>query len=278
MNANTTALATVCNTLASAEMRGKIHQAMLAGVDEDRFIRTALTAIQTSPQLAEADRNSLYNAVLKSAQDGLLPDGKEGALVVFNTKVKDSRGEHWEKRVQWMPMFYGLRKRLAKSGVLLDANVVHANDEFTYELGDDPKIVHKPPALGKERGNMIGAYAIARLKDGTVMREIMDGAQIEAVRGQSRAKDSLMWTTFKSEAWRKTVGRRLTKAIPTLDDSVQEMLKRDDETFQFEENVTAEEQPATPAEPKRRSRTLEAVVEDGPPPADSPTLSDDVTF
>jgi len=245
------ALATICNTIASPEMTTKIKQALLSGVDEERFIRTALTAIQTTPSLLEVDRSSLYNAVLRAAQDGLLPDGREGALVPFKEKATG------RKVVQWMPMFFGLRKRLAKCQILLEAYVVHENDRFEVVLGDEPKIVHVPTQLGKDAGEMIGAYAIARTADGQVMREVMDKAQIEAVRKQSRAADSLMWTQFTGEAWRKTVGRRLCKAIPALDDGVQDLLKRDDEQYSFEHEPVPKE---IAPEPKKRPRALQAVV------------------
>jgi len=263
-----TALAPVEAVIAAPEMRAKIKQALMIGVDEERFVRTALTAIAGNPSLLECDRASLYTAVIRAAQDGLLPDGREGAFVPF--KNKDGSA----KRVQWMPMIYGLRKRLMKCGIILEAHVIHANDEFRVELGDEPKIVHVP-AFGKDRGEMIGAYAIATTLEGQKMREVMDASQIEAVRKQSKAADSLMWTQFKSEAWRKTVARRLCKAIPALDDSVQDMFKRDDaETFDYSESgpipVPGSQPPG--ASPPRRPRALQRVVDaDKPKQPTEPT-------
>lgn len=249
-NGSGTALKVVCQTLASEEMAAKIGQALIAGVDRARFIRTVLTAIQSSPWLIECDKGSLYNAVLRAAQDGLTPDGREGALVAFKGKVA------------WMPMAYGIRKRLAKCKILVEAHVVHANDDFSWELGDEPRILHVPVRLGSERGEMVGAYAIARTADGQTMHEVMDKEQIEAVQKQSRAGDSLMWTQFKSEAWRKTVLRRLAKSIPALDDSVEDMFKRDDEQYSFDETVEPEApQPAATKEKPKRGRTLQTVVD-----------------
>lgn len=258
-------LQVVCQTLASEEMGGKIGQALLAGVDRARFIRTTLTAIQTNPSLVECDKGSLYNAVLRAAQDGLLPDGREGALVPFKGKC------------QWMPMAYGIRKRLAKCKILVEAHVVYSNDEFQVSLGDEPHIHHIPGPLDAVRGEMIGAYAIATTADGQKLREIMTKDQIEAVQKQSRAADSLMWTQFKSEAWRKTVLRRLAKAIPALDDSVDDMLKRDDEQYAFNEATDGAAMPETPkeaAKPKR-SRALQTVVDAQPQPtATEPPIED----
>jgi recombination protein RecT len=256
-NNGATSVAVITGALTAPEMLGKIRQAMLQGVDEQRFMRTAITAIENTPTLLDADRASLYTAVLRAAQDGLLPDRREGALVAFT--LKDGR-----KMVQWMPMFYGLRKRLMKCGITLEAHVVYAADEFTVELGDHAHIHHKPASLGSPRGEMIGAYAIARTKHGEVMREIMTRDEIEAVHAQSRAKDSLMWTSFAAEAWRKTVGRRLCKAIPALDDSIDEMLKESDQEFEYESSAplaTPEMPPPKTQAPKQRARSLQRVVE-----------------
>jgi recombination protein RecT len=268
-NGTNNALTVVVGALSAPEMRVKISQALLQGVDESRFLRTALTAIENTPSLLDADRASLYTAVIRAAQDGLLPDRREGALVAF--EGKDGR-----KMVQWMPMFFGLRKRLHKCGILLEAQVVYEHDEFSVELGDQPRIVHRPKLTG-DRGAMICAYAIATTTDGQKLREIMTADEIEAVHKQSRAADSLMWKAFTAEAWRKTVGRRLCKAIPALDDGVTDMLKRSDEEFSYEpEPPSAPEMPATmprQVQANKRARALQRVVEAEkvgapPPPTD----------
>jgi recombination protein RecT len=69
------------------EMKGHLAQALPAGIAADRFIRVTLTAIQLQPELLECERKSLLLACLRAANDGLMPDGREGAFVVF----KDSK-------------------------------------------------------------------------------------------------------------------------------------------------------------------------------------------
>jgi recombination protein RecT len=107
---------------------------------------------------------------------------------------------------------------------------VYENDHFEYVLGDDPKIIHKPTKLGQPKGVMIGCYAILR-RGNDVWREVMDSSQVEAVRAMSRAKDSLMWTQFASEGYRKTVVRRCAKLVPIQDEMIERTLRDDDETF-----------------------------------------------
>lgn len=66
-------LAHIRNTL--EKQKGEIAKALPEDIPAERFIRTALTAVQVNPDLLDADRQSLFIACMKAAQDGLLPDG-----------------------------------------------------------------------------------------------------------------------------------------------------------------------------------------------------------
>ncbi len=202
----------VCRTIAKPEFRERLSQALPPGVDVDRFQRVVLTAIQQNPQIASGDRAALYNAAIRAAADGLLPDGREGAFVIMKGAP------------QWMPMVAGIIKRLATAGITIDAQIVHEADHFEQTLGDDASIVHRAPKLGTPRGEPLGAYAIAKLPNGMVMREVMDRDQIEQVRKASRSANAGPWQQWWTEMARKTVIRRLAKRLPILDASVAESL------------------------------------------------------
>jgi phage RecT family recombinase len=263
----------ILSTLRSEGIQTHLKNNLPPEISVDKFTSVTIAALNNNPELATADSQSLYSAIIKAAQDNLLPDGREGALVIFNTNVAGrDQPPMWVKKVQWMPMMYGLRKRLGEIGILIDAQVVHENDDFVYEFGDNPTIAHKPPKLGKPRGEIIGTYAVATLKDGSKMREVMDKDQVQAVRAQSRAANSLMWTKFESEGYRKTVARRLVKSLPITDQKVLNMLKADDEQFTFEQEGNGQPDPAAQTEasapppaadaPKPpRPKALEAVVQ-----------------
>ena len=113
------------------KMQPEFTAALPPQISPDKFIRTTLTAVQMQPELLNADRRSLFGAVMKSAQDGLLPDGREAALVIFRSKGG--------AQVQYMPMIGGILKKLRNSGELasISAQVVFENDQFDYHLGDD---------------------------------------------------------------------------------------------------------------------------------------------
>lgn len=220
-------------------IKGQIDQrevefknALPAHIPVERFKRVLMTAIQNNPDLVKADRASLFNSAMRAAQDGLLPDGREGAIVIYTTKVKDpdTRREVWINKAQWMPMIGGIRKKVRNSGTLQDwnAHVVFAHDEFEYELGDEPFIRHRP-AKG-DRGKAVAAYSVATFKDGTKSREVMSLAEIEKVRAVSRAKDKGPWVQWWEEMARKTVARRHSKVLPMSTD-LDDLIRRDDSLY-----------------------------------------------
>lgn len=213
---DTNPIATIRHQLGGMEEQFK--RALPAHIPVERFTRVVMTAIQNNGDLLAADRRSLFNSAMRAAQDGLLPDGREGAMVLFKNTV------------QWMPMIAGLRKKVRNSGEIAtwDAQVVHANDHFEFELGDDPFIKHRP-AL-QNPGKVIAAYSVAVLKSGEKSREVMSIDAIEQVRGRSRAKNNGPWVTDYEEMCRKTVARRHSKVLPMSTD-MDDLIRRDDELY-----------------------------------------------
>jgi recombination protein RecT len=247
----------VCSTIAKPEFKQRIAAALPPGIDPDRFQRVVLTAIQQNPKLADGDRNQLYNQCLRAAADGLVPDGREGAFVEMGGKLT------------WMPMVGGIIKRLAAAQINIDAQLVYENDDFEQTLGDDAAIHHKAPKLGQPRGKEIGVYAIARLPNGMIMREVMDREMIEQVRAVSRSGNNGPWKAWWGEMARKTVIRRLAKRLPILDPALAETIQRDDEMYDFaagnanEGDTTAtqtQQAPASAPSGPRRPRGLDTVA------------------
>lgn len=180
----------------------------------ERFKRVVITAVNQSPDLVAADRRSFFTACQKAAQDGLLPDGREAALVVYRTKVKRNGREEIINAVQYMPMVAGVRKRMRNTGEILscDGQAVFKNDDFDYSLGDTPYIKHKPTL--DEPGPLRAAYCIIKLTNGEIIRDVLTVAKIERARAQSRAKDGPAWTKFYDEMAIKTAIKHASKAAP----------------------------------------------------------------
>ena len=245
----------------------KLKDALPADIPVERFKRVLVTAVSTNPELLYADRRSLFNAAMRCAVDGLLPDGRQAALVVFRTDVKvrdpNTGIDHIRKidAATYMPMLAGLRERMRKSGEVASAiaEAVFEKDHFRYRLGDDAMIEHEPPPLGVSRGQVIGAYAIIRLKNGEVIRDVLDRSMIEAARNVSRAKNSPMWTNFYWEGAKKTALRRAAKQAP-FSSELRSVLDRDEEEPALGQDLApglTHRQPEPPPEQYQISRSVE---------------------
>lgn len=212
-------------------MEDQFQKALPAHIPPERFARVVMTAIQNNPKLLDCTRQSLWNACMKAAQDGLLPDGREGAIVSYG---ENEGGQKRADIANWMPMIGGIRKKARNSGDLSgwEAHCVYENDQFSFELGDEPFIRHAP-ALG-DRGKIIAAYSIATLKDGYKSREVMSIKEIEGVRSKSKAKKG-PWNDpiFYPEMCKKVVARRHAKVLPMATD-LDDLIRRDDSLYDLD--------------------------------------------
>lgn len=237
--------------MALEKMAPQFKAALPAHIPVERFVRTTLTAVQTNPALLSADRRTLFASATRAAQMGLLPDGREGAIVTFG------------QNCQFMPMMAGILKLVRNSGELasIDAQIVYKKDGFTYRPGIDLVPQHTPDWFG-DRGEIVGVYAVAKMKDGSAYVEILSHKQVEQVRSVSRAKGSGPWVTWWDEMARKTAIRRLAKRLP-LSTDLDGALAADDELFMPPEPVQAAQEPAqapeAPQTTRRPSRLQKAV-------------------
>lgn len=235
-------------------------------VPPERFLRVVMTAVQAEPKLLDCNRATLFSACMKAATDGLLPDGREGAIVPFKGSA------------QWMPMVGGILKKVRNSGELaaITAQIVFQNDRFRYWVDSDGEHIEHEPLLFEARGDIIGVYALAKTKDGAIYVEPMSKAQVEQVRAVSAARNNGPWVDWWEEMAKKTAIRRLSKRLPMSTDKDEEAVRRviesDDEHAMLEpasssaEVTTASgEPPGTKVKKKSRMETaVEASVSDLP--------------
>lgn len=214
------------------KMGDQFRAALPAHIPVERFQRIIMTALQNSPDLIKCERASLWNSAMKAAQDGLLPDGREGAIVPYQGKA------------QWLPMIGGIRKKVRNSGELStwDVHAVYEKDHFEFELGDSPFIKHKP-SLDSDKGKLIAVYSVATLKGGEKSRDVMSVADVEKIRSKSRAKNG-PWADpiFYPEMAKKTVARRHSKVLPMSSD-LDDLIRRDDHLYEQGEPEVAPPRP-----------------------------------
>ena len=217
------------------KMTPNLAVALPKHIPVERFKRTVVTALNLNPELLDADRRSLFNSCTRAAHDGLLPDGREGALVIF----KDKTGK---KNVQWLPMMTGIIKKLRQSGEIADisARVVYQREidegRFKFVIEDGEEKLHHEPILWGDRGPKVLAYASAKFKDGTVQHEPMTREDILKAKAVSRSSGSEYspWAKWEDEMWRKTPLKRLAKYLP-LSAEDRRVLQDEDEPTEFEE-------------------------------------------
>lgn len=210
-------------------------------ITPEQFQRVVITAVQSDPELLTADRRSLILACMKLAQDAVLPDKREAALVIFVENKKDKVTGEWTKRklVQPMVMVYGLRKKILQSGEITDitAKVVYRREveegHFIYEEGTEAMLRHRPMLDLTEEdaadANIVAAYSMATYKDGSKSYEVMRRFEIDKVRESSQTgatrdrkgqprQPSGPWVDWYPEQAKKTVMRRHSKTLPMSGD------------------------------------------------------------
>ena len=99
------------------------------------------------------------------------------------------------------------------------AETVYENDVFQYELGLNPKLVHKP-AL-ENRGDIKLFYAVYKLQNGGLGISVMTKADMDShAREYSKGFESSYspWKTNYEEMAKKTVIRKALKYAPLRTD------------------------------------------------------------
>lgn len=236
------------------KMAPQFKSALPAHIPVERFVRVAQTAILNNSELARADRRSLLSACVRAAESGLLPDGREAALVTF----KDRDGT---PQAVFMPMVGGILKLVRNSGELksISSQIVYEKDSFKYSISESGEHLSHEPQIFADRGEPVGVYAIAILKDGGVYIEVMTRAQIDSVKSVSRGKNGPWSGPFATEMWRKTAIKRLAKRLP-LSTDIDIALKADDDLYDLERPAEPSE-PAEPTKPNQPSRLLDMIDE-----------------
>lgn len=179
-------------------------------VKPEQWLRLTAGVLRRNEGLAKVARSnpgSLVAAMFDAARLGL-EIGETYHLVPFGNEIIG------------ITDYTGLIELAYRAGEVtsITAEVVYSNDVFDYRKGVGmlrPR--HEPDWFG-DRGDMIGAYAYAELRNGFTSHVIVrNKAQILDVRNVSRAanaKDS-PWQRWPDRMWRKTVLRELMKFVPT---------------------------------------------------------------
>lgn len=202
------------------EKTAPLLQAMLPAHlqrNPDRMIRVVTSAVSRTPDLMECTARSIVLATAQACACGLEPNTplKLGYLVPFKNKASG------KKEAQFIPGYAGLIRLAIQSGEVqkIFGRVVYQKDTFQIEYGTDDRI-HHVPFLDGDAGSVIGAYAVAELKNGAKQFEFMTLAQLNRIRDRSQAAKEGPWVTDEAEMQRKTPIRRLCKFLPLSEEKL----------------------------------------------------------
>jgi recombination protein RecT len=198
---------------------GQIRSALPAHISPERFIRVVLTAAAVDPEIIACNRQSLWNACLRACNDGLLPDGIEGAIVAYKGKA------------QWLPMYQGLLKKFRNSGEFkwIASGIVYDGEEYDHYIDETGEHFRHRPGDNLEGRKIRRVYAIATTKNGGSFIADMPLAEVDRRRAMSRAsRDDAPWKQWPEEMMKKTALRALSKLLPKSSD-LDTLLRRDEQ-------------------------------------------------
>ena len=232
-------------------VKGTLAQALPKWLSVDRMLRIVFSSAMKNPKIMECSKESILQSVMQCAQLGLEPILGRAYLIPYNNrKYLDGR---WTSvlECQMQPGYQGLVDLARRSGTIADVwgHNVYSNDYFSHGLGMDRHLEHKPFYLTPEGrkegpGEIIGAYVVWQLKDGTKHPEFMPIYEIHKRRAKSQAytfaetgdpkkgggkKDSV-WHVWPEEMNLKTVIKHSAKLVPSsiefmqaveIDDSIE---------------------------------------------------------
>lgn len=102
------------------------------------------------------------------------------------------------------------------------ANLVYETETFKINGFDKPPIHERNP-LAKDKGALIGAYVVAKTRDGDYLTDVMSIDEIYAIRDRSSAwkawvskQKKCPWVTDEGEMCRKTLVKRGSKYWPRI--------------------------------------------------------------
>ena len=222
-------MSTALTVVGVIQQAGEQFKARLSHtLDSEKFRFGVLTAVQKNPALMQCTPQSVLLAAYEAAELGvdLSPALQLGWLIPYG------------KTATFQPSYRAyMQKAYATKAVRsLYSDVVYEHDAFDVVMAPKRMLSHRMNT--GERGKPIGAYAFVEFMDGHVDFEWLTEEQILRRRNHSKQPDSLMWTKFWEEGWRKTPIRVLAKRLPQTYPGMEELAKL---AYRDTQNDAAEE-------------------------------------
>ncbi len=207
---------------------GQFALALPRHVDAGRFMRAALTALNTVKHLPDCTQTSVLAGLMQAAQLGLEVADVRGQAYLIPRK-NNSKGGIYEATFQLG--YRGMIDLAARAGITVDVDTICENDAYDYERGTTPRLYHKPTLA--DRGEAIAYYAVGTFADGRPPSFVIMG-KTEVEKHRDRFASSRDYKTREINGpWldhfdamaRKTVVRRLLTYLPTAAELRQQIVE-----------------------------------------------------
>lgn len=215
------------NTMSIYEQKNLAELMQGSSFTPAKFKQVVITEIKKNAKLQEAFlRNpaSLFASILHCAELDLSPSQMVGEF--FFIPFKDT--------ITPVLGYKGLITLLLRSNKIkkIWTEVVYEDDDFIYEMGLEPKLVHIPNHDADRSNSKIKfVYACAKLEDNEVTFKVMSKTEIKAIVDMLKVPNELYFNAKKDpENWmiKKVVLKQLAKMLPKQDDRLKKAISTDD--------------------------------------------------
>jgi len=198
------------NTMSKYETSNLAELLETHNISPAQFKQIVISELKKSPKMQEAfinDPSSLFSSILLCAELGLNPSADVGEFyfLPFGKKITPILG------------YKGVLNLILRSGEVskIWSEVVFSEDEFEYELGLEPKLIHKPN-LERTSKSIKYVYAVAKLKSGETMFKVMSKKEVSEIAEMSKYQNQLYGSSKDPQNWmfKKTVIKQLAKTLP----------------------------------------------------------------
>lgn len=201
---------TLKDFLSGEQAMSKLKSVAKDFMKPDDLIRMALVAVHRNPQILQCSQASILAALMDAAELKIKPGGMMGRGYLIPRKNKNTQ----QLECCFDPGWRGLIDIMRRTGEIkrIEAHPIFSNDKVRVVYGLTPVFEHEPN-MSEDRGEIVGAYALAEFKDGTFQVELLTAADLKKIRASSMSANG-PWKGWDDEMSRKSAVRRLSKYMP----------------------------------------------------------------
>jgi recombination protein RecT len=225
-NLSTDVIGNFTTTLEKYEKKNLPELLEGSGMTPQQFKQIVINELKRSPKLQEAfikNPTSLFASILSCCELQLNPSQMLGEFyfIPYKDNITPILG------------YKGLVTLLMRSDKVkkIWSEVVYQDDDFEYELGLNPKLVHIPNHDAERNSKTFKyVYSCAKLDDEVIFK-VMSKSEIQAIASMSKISNDLYFNDKKDpENWmqKKTCLKQLAKLMPKSDDRLKKAIAMDD--------------------------------------------------